>query len=65
MTTKQKTIKVIEFYLANRGKWVHFASDAEMVNIICRLANLQIVTVNEHGQAKVNPHNAELYLSAQ
>jgi len=65
MTTKQKTIKTIQFYLKNRGKWISFAHDAETVNIICRLANLQIVTVNQYGQARINPHNAELYLSAQ
>ncbi len=62
MTTKQKTIKTIQFYLKNRGKWISFANDAETVNIICRLANLQIVTVNQYGQARINPHNAKLYL---
>jgi hypothetical protein len=65
MTTKQKTIKTIKFYLANRGKWISFSNDADTINIICRLANLQIVTVNQYGQARINPHNAELYLSAQ
>ena len=65
MTTKQKTIKTIQFYLKNRGKWISFAHDSETVNIICRLANLQIVTVNQYGQARINPHNAEMYLSTQ
>lgn len=65
MTIKQKTIKTIKFYLANRGKWISFANDADTVNIICRLANLQIITVNQYGQARINPHNAEIYLAAQ
>ena len=65
MTTKQKTIKAIKFFLQYRGKWISYADNAETVNLICRLANLQIITVNEYGQARVNPHNAELYLSAQ
>ena len=62
MTLKQKTINTIKFYLDNRGKWISFANDSETINIICRLANLQIIQVNQFGQARINPHNAELYL---
>ena len=65
MTIKKKTIKAVNFYLKHSGKWISYANDQETIGIICRLANLRIIQVNQHGQARINPHNAKLYLSAQ
>ena len=63
MTSKERMIKAIRFYLKHSDKWISFASDRDTVETMCCLNNLRIVSINSHGQAKINKHNADLYLS--
>ena len=63
MTAKERMIKAIRFYLKHSDKWISFGTDYETVETMCCLNNLRIVTINKYNQAKINRHNAELYLA--
>ena len=63
MTGKERMLKAIRFYMNHSDKWITFATDKETVETICCLNNLRILNINNYGQAKINRHNAELYLN--
>ena len=60
---KYNKIDTIKFFLKYKDKWHSYANDYETIKIITSLVNLKILNHNEFNQVKVNPFNAELYLS--
>jgi len=60
---KYNKIDTIKFFLKYKDKWHSYSDDYETIKIITSLVNLQILNHNQFNQVKVNPFNAELYLS--
>ncbi len=65
MTTKQRTIKALNFLLKDEclNKWIGYRSDKTTINLVVYMVNLKLVSINEHSQIKVNQHNAKLFLN--
>lgn len=64
---KERVIEALQFLMKDecRGKWITFAENKPTVDLVCYMNNLGLVQVNQHGQMRVNPFNAELYLSSK
>lgn len=63
MTPEERMLQAVRFYSKHPRKWISFGSDRATVETMCALFNLRIVDINGHQQARVNQHNARLFLS--
>lgn len=61
---KNQTLDCIKLFLSNQNKTIQYANDYNTIQIICYLVNLQILN-HKSGIVKVNPFNANLYLTSK
>jgi len=63
VTPSQRMLQAVRFYSKHPDQWISFGSDRATVETICALNNLRIVQINNNQQARVNQHNARLFLA--
>jgi len=66
---KNQIIDCIKYFLDNQNNSIQFANDYNTIQLICYLVNLKILNHSNNTKglciAKINPFNANLYLTSK